>query len=209
MIIREKTYIYSSDDLIDKVNSSLLSDEAKQTLIKFIDDIAVYHCEIYHQLTRQALTANIYKMYDDVNKGFAQLVFDCLSSESIQPFVIEQKVNGQLGKLRQLLYAVSPVITQKVEENIENSIKSIETICDTFKNSCNGIAANNQDIYGNTDITDFTTVKSYKFMFDSDSDEEDKDTEPTNTSLLNNNDSDNNLKLISLKQLGLKIRPVK
>lgn len=209
MIIREKNYKYTTEDLIEKVNESLLNDKSKDLLINFIDSTAVYYTDIYHQLSRQALAIDIFKQYKDINKDFAQFIFDCLSSETIDNSSVNRLVDRQLGLLHQLLDKVLVVVITPIYNNISNDIDKISNICNNFKESCNGLILNNRDIYGVTNIDNYTKPKHYKMSISEDEpeDKETKNVDDFQSVDLLGKSKDPNVKLVSLKSLGLKVKP--
>lgn len=216
--LREKTHKYDTDDLIDKVNQSLLTDKSKSILVNLIDDISVQYSELYHQLSRQSLAVDIYRTYADLNNKFALFIFNCVSSETIDNSVVNHQVNSQIGLLHTLCEKVCNVVQPDIYEKIKETANQAEILFNKFKNECNAIIVNNRSIYYNdTNIDDFLKPKSYKYAVDlSDDEDEDEEKELDNDPDfdlgevdLDDTQTDDNVRMVSLKQNGLKIRPKK
>jgi len=215
MIIREKTIKYSTDDLIDKVELSLLSDESKSILIKLIEDISIQYEELYHQLSRQALTVNIYRQLKEIDNSFAQLVFNCLSSENTELFYTNKLIDKQINLLNSFKWNIQNVISDNVFEYIESVIDKCNQIYKLFSENCIGIVSNNQNIYDNNDSIDslinYTQPKSFKYFINSEleNNEEIDEVPLEDNQLTLSNNEDTNVRLVSLKKSGLKIKPIK
>lgn len=211
MIVREHTHKYTTTDLIDKINDSLLNDESKTILTKFVEKASIQYSELFHQLSRQSLAIDIYKMLKDANNNFAQFVFDCLSSDNVDLEYISRQSKRNINQLELFAKSVSPVVKRSVYEIIEGAIDNLKTIYNTFEESSMGIVTNNQDIYynGATNIEDYLTPRSYKFIVNANDieDDEDNETEETTFGSIGLKDEPD-VKLISLKKSGLKIKPV-
>lgn len=210
MVVREHTRKYTTGDLIDKINSSLLNDESKSILIKFVDKASVQYSELYHQLSRQSLAVELYKMLRDADNNFAQFVFDCLSSDNIDLDYVSRQTKRNINQLELFAKSVEPVVKLSVFDSIKRAIETLKTIYSKFEESSMGIVSNNQDIYydGITNIEDYITPKSYKFIINAnDIDEEDTETDETTFGSIGLKDEPD-VKLISLKKSGLKIKPI-
>lgn len=213
MVIREHKKYYNTNDLVDFVNSSLLNDEVKDILLDYIDDISLYEGEIYHQLTRQSLSIPIYNRYKEITKFFANLIFNCISSESVDRAYIEKQIKTQSGLISQLLFTVEPVVTVSVYNRLKEVADIIDNVSNEFLSKCNGLVVNNQDIYDiNTDLNDYLQPKSYKtFKLNVDTAKSDEDvTKSENDSIFDNTWNRINkpdIKIMSLKKSGLKVRP--
>lgn len=210
MVVREHTRKYTTGDLIDKINSSLLNDESKSILIKFVDKASVQYSELYHQLSRQSLAVELYKMLRDADNNFAQFVFDCLSSDNIDLDYVSRQTKRNINQLELFAKSVEPVVKLSVFDSIKRAIETLKTIYSKFEESSMGIVSNNQDIYydGITNIEDYITPKSYKFIINAnDIDEENTETDETTFGSIGLKDEPD-VKLISLKKSGLKIKPI-
>lgn len=214
MVLREKTKQYTTEDLIEVINNSLLTDEAKDFLIKYVEDIAIQLAEIYHQLSRKSLKIEIYQKYFDADNSFAKFIFDCLSSEAIDKPFIKRESEKTYNLLQSMMFDVKPAIPLSIYENIELAANEIKNITDNFNSKSNGIIVNNQSIFDEYDIdneADDNSHKSKLYKFNvSDTNNEDKPKKPeTPFSDKVKRDKYPDLKLVSLKKLGLKVIPKK
>lgn len=214
MVIREHKKYYNTNDLVDFVNSSLLNDEVKDILLDYIDDISLYEGEIYHQLTRQSLSIPIYNRYKEITNFFGNLIFNCISSESVDRAYIEKQIKIQSGLISQLLFTVEPVVAVSVYDRLKEVADIIDNVSNEFLSKCNGLVVNNQDIYDvNTDLNDYLQPKSYKtFKLNVNIDKNEEDvTESENDSIFDNTWNRINkpdIKIMSLKKSGLRVRPI-
>ena len=207
--LKEKTHKYGTQDLMDKVEQSLLTDESKSILIDLIANMSIHYGELYHHLSRQSLAVDIYRTYSELNNKFALFIFGCVSSEAIDNAYVNHQINNQIGLLHTLCEKVCNVVKPEVFERIKDVAETAETYLEKFKNECNAIIVNNRNIYSDTNTDDFLKPRSYKYMVDlnKDTDEEELDNDPDFDIGEADTDGENNVRMISLKQNGLKIRP--
>ena len=209
MILGEKTKYYSTQDLLDMVDGSLLNEEVKQILKDYISEISIQYSEIYHQLSKQSLTIDVYRKYRDVRDSFAELILNCLSSESINKEYISKQIAHQESLIDLLLRDLESILTAKIYDILKNVAEKCSSLSTDFYSKCNGLVVNNQDIYDDIDLNDYIVPKSYKFALPDDTEEKEKDTNDDYDVYSDtiNRINEPDLKLISLKQLGLKIKP--
>lgn len=196
MVVIEKTKHYVTQDLMDRINSSLLQDPAKKLLKWYVSEISLQTAELYHQFSRQCLSVNCYRLLWELNKFFAKVVFDFISSETVSIDSVKTKVQQFDNQAYSVIKSAEGQISISLFEHLECIYDKICEISDKFVAQCQGIVINNQNIYydGVTDLDDYLTPKHYKLKINDEPEQKVKEK------------PEKKVQHLDLDQLGLKVR---